>query len=93
MMKPLTQRDIETLKELRAASDNALEYPRRNINKQGWVQPMDCGGFNGSHHSYTLAKLAKHGVAERHKFGTKRDKGSCLYRINQAGRSYLAKLK
>lgn len=88
-MKPLTERDIETLASLESASDDAIKHDTREMRREGWVMPMDCGGFNGSHHSYTLAKLAKRGLAERYKFGNKREKGSCRYRANEAGRMYL----
>lgn len=30
---------------------------------------MDCGGYNGSHHSYTLHKLSKRGLCDRKKYG------------------------
>lgn len=87
MGKPLTARDIETLGELDAATRNHLAVmPERG----GWVMPMDCGGSNGSHHSYTLAKLAKRRLAERKKYGTAHEKGSCRYRISPAGRIFLA---
>jgi hypothetical protein len=57
--------------------------------RDGWVMPMDCGGFNGSHHSYTLHKLARSGVCDMIKYGNKREKGSCRYRINDLGRRRL----
>lgn len=81
-MKPLTERDMETLGELIAATDNFLSLNH----KGGWVMPLDCGGSNGSHHSYTLAKLAKRGFCDRKKYGGPRDKGSCRYKANEAGR-------
>jgi DNA-binding PadR family transcriptional regulator len=92
---PLRERDEETLDELRAATDNFLKLARdhgctETKFVEGWVMPMDCGGFNGSHHSQTLKKLAAHGYADRMKLGGKRQKGSCRYRINAAGREYLA---
>lgn len=90
MRNVLTKRDIEVLDDLRVASDSAIKNDTREMRCEGWVQPLDCGGFNGSDHSYRLSKLAKHGVAERHKFGGRRSKGSCLYRINEAGRLVLA---
>jgi hypothetical protein len=92
-MKSLTDRDIDTLGCLRAASDDAIKHDTREMRREGWVMPMDCGGFNGSHHSYTLAKLAARGLAERYKFGGRREKGSCRYRINKAGRAFLASRK
>lgn len=86
-MKPLTERDIDTLGELEAATRNHLQViPER----EGWVMPMDCGGMNGSHHSYTLHKLAKRGLCDRKKYGGKHVKGSCRYRINEAGRALLS---
>lgn len=85
-MKPLTSRDIETLGELEAATRSFLKQNYRD----GWVMPMDCGGFNGSHHSYTLHKLAKRGLCDRKKYGGRHEKGSCRYRINVAGVQFLA---
>ena len=32
-----------------------------------WARPMDVGGRDGSHHSATLAQLARQGLAERKK--------------------------
>lgn len=89
--KPLTERDMETLDSLRFATDNHIEVYAGTDHAQakGWVMPMDCGGWNGSHHSYTLTKLAARGLAERWKLGSKREKGSCRYRINDAGRAAL----
>lgn len=86
-MKPLTERDIDTLGELRAATDSFI---KQGNYKDGWVMPMDCGGSNGSHHSYTLHKLAKRGLCDRKKYGNRREKGSCRYRINDAGRAFLS---
>lgn len=85
MKRSLTERDIETLGELDAATRNHEEVGWRN----GWCSPMDCGGRNGSHHSKTLAKLAAHGLAIRRKYGHKREKGSCHYKISDAGRGLL----
>lgn len=93
--KPLTERDIDTLGALRSASDNFIDVYNGTgtFRARGFVAPMDCGGFNGSHHSATLSKLVRHGLAERHKNGSKRVKGSCRYRINEDGRALLANLK
>lgn len=85
-MKPLTERDIDVLENLDGATTNYLELDL----KDGWVMPMDCGGTNGSHHSYTLAKLAKRGLCDRKKYGSARSKGSCRYRMNDTGRAFLA---
>ncbi len=85
-MKPnLNDRDIDTLNELRAATDNHLEVGYR----EGWCKPMDCGGSNGSHHSATLTKLVRHGLAESKGSGKHMTRGSKWYRITSAGRSYL----
>lgn len=91
-MKALTQREIEVLRELKAASLNVMQYPIRNMHKEGWVMPMNCGGRNGSHHSYTLTKLSKLGLCDRVKFGGKHEKGSCRYRINSLGKKKIQEL-
>ncbi len=85
-MKPLTARDIETLEGLASA-----HYNRLGIGADLWMMPMDCGGFNGSHHSYTLHKLAARGLCELKKYGNRREKGSCRYRFNAAGYDFLAR--
>lgn len=93
-MRPLTDRDLETLDDLRMATDDAIQYGGRNGRPStGWVMPLDCGGMNGSHHSYTLSKLAGRGLCERKKYGAPREKGSCRYRINDAGRERLTEWK
>lgn len=89
-MKPLTERDIDTLDCLKGATDNHIKLDNY---RDGWVMPMDCGGFNGSHHSYTLHKLAGRGLCDRKKYGNRREKGSCRYRVNDAGREFLAERK
>lgn len=55
----ITDRDLETLNELEAASNSHAASGFR----RGWCRPMDCGGSNGSHHSKTLAKLVRLGFA------------------------------
>lgn len=55
------------------------------------ARTMDCGGSNGSHHSYTLGKLVAKGLAEHKKAGCdwgespKRYRGSKLYRPSARG--------
>jgi hypothetical protein len=83
-VKPLTDRDVETLRDLEAACRNYLD-----VTGQEFVQPMDCGGWNGSHHSATLAKLAKRNLVERKQRGGW-SRGSWKYRITQAGREAIA---
>ena len=46
----LTDRDREVLGELPIVA---------------WVRPMDVGGTNSSHHSATLRKLVRYGLAEQ----------------------------
>lgn len=81
----LTARDLEVLIDLDAACRNHMDV----IGKD-WVQPLDCGGSNGSDHSYRLSKLAKAGLAEQRQRGGG-CRGSKSYRINDAGRAALAK--
>ena len=58
-----------------------------------WLRPMDVGGTDGSHHSRTLARLVKAGLAERKKRGTLTNtlfngrRGSYRYRITEVGES------
>lgn len=85
-MKPLTERDEEVLYSV---ISTARDWQRMKINRK--MAPLDVGGFNGSHHSQTLAKLAKRGLVERIKFGTARDKGSCRYWTTPAGITYMRK--
>lgn len=39
----------------------------RSLDDEIWVRPMEVGGSDGSHHSTTLARLARRGLVERHK--------------------------
>lgn len=64
--------------------------------------PMEFGGSNGSHHSGTATALAKRGLVDRLKLsgiGTRlnnfrsRAKGSCHYRITEAGRLALRQME
>lgn len=93
-MKPLTKRDVETLRELRGASDGARKNDAREVRSEGFVPVMDCGGRDASHHSATLTKLVKRGMAEvwgPHPKQPWRSKysGGKLYRITDAGRAAL----
>lgn len=73
-MKPLTDRDLETLDGFMQVSADRLKHGASE-----WMMPLDCGGSNGSHHSYTLSKLARRGYARMKKYGGPRHKGSCRY--------------
>lgn len=85
-MKPLTERDMETLNELAFAYDQAL--------KRGFdgVAPLDFGGSNGSHHGATATKLVRRGLVEHRKRGWQWGqaptafRGSKVYRPTPAGR-------
>lgn len=77
------------------------------VKTAGWAQPMEFGGTNGSHHSATATQLAKLGLVDRYKFGgwsfqyadaskhlnnfNCRQKGSCWYRITDAGLAAIGK--
>lgn len=80
-MKALTERDYETLNELDVSEEQCLYTG-------GWLRPMDVGAWNGSYHSWVLAKLVKRGLAESKKRGGF-SRGSKLYRITAAGRELL----
>lgn len=79
----MTERDIEVLGDLRAAVDNC-----EGIGAGSWVRPLDCGGSNGSDHSYRLSKLSKAGLAES-RVRSCLERGSKLYTITEKGRASL----
>lgn len=80
-MKYLNDRDAEVLNELRACMDTGLT----------WARPLDCGGTDGSDHSYRLSRLAKKGLAEsRARNSWAVNRGSKEYRITEAGRQFLS---
>lgn len=58
LTNPLRQNEEEVLSELRRLS---ARHPDM------WFRPMDVGGHDASHHSHTLAKLVRKGLAERRK--------------------------
>lgn len=76
------------------------------VKTSGWAQPMEFGGQDGSHHSATATALAKRGLVDRYKLGgwafcyadeskhlnnfKCRQKGSCWYRITDAGLAAIA---
>lgn len=72
----LTEREIEVLRELVPSCSD--EAPR-------WMRPMDVGGSNGSHHSATLAKLVRKGLAEDTGRSVNMERGSKRYRATVAG--------
>lgn len=94
----LTPRDREILDSLIFAYDERARF--------GWptlsdgriidgVSPLDCGGMDGSDHSYRLSKLVKLGLAEHRKglswgHASKRVRGSKKYRPTDVGRAAIA---
>ncbi len=89
-LKPLTERDIDTLQELvRVAAD----WKRQGFDAERKLMPMDIGGTNGSHHSATLHKLHSRGFCVMIKYGNRRAKGSCRYWSNEAGIAHLRSLQ
>lgn len=85
-MAKLTKRDRETLRDLYSQRDN--ELPGKV--EVGWARPMDVGGRDGSHHSQTLAKLVKKGLAERSVRGG-HTKDCYQYRITTLGEEAVKK--
>lgn len=89
-------RDLEVLADLIGAYDSKAKWADE-VNEG--VAPLDCGGMDGSDHSYRLSKLAKHGLAEQRYRGLgwgerpRRSiwRGSKLYRPTAAGRALIAK--
>lgn len=79
-------RDIEVLRELASFKKQYLQYKEQGFKE--WARPMDVGGSNGSHHSYTLAKLARRGFADQQswRIGIRHTN---LYRINEQGEKEL----
>lgn len=102
----LTESQVDVLVELEGCE--RLQYGGRNWtlpdgSKARLFMPMEFGGTNGSHHSGTATALAKRGLVDRLKvmsFGGGSQlnvfrgswKGSCHYRITDAGRAALARL-
>lgn len=78
MKKPLTERDYEVLRELRA-------YGRSPYANSRGAHPMDVGGYNGSHHSGTLNKLVRHGLVSRSYPPRPGQRGSQRYKLTEEG--------
>lgn len=85
-MSNLNERDMEVLSELEAANRNHEKHDYLG----GWARPLDCGGSNGSDHSYRLTKLVKVGAAEQKQRMPWAGRGSKVYRITEAGKTLLA---
>jgi DNA-binding PadR family transcriptional regulator len=82
-LKPLTPRDVDVLRALDVA-------PTTVSSLEGWLTPYYCGGWDASHHSATLRKLVRHGLAEKKPRGGW-SRGSLIYRITEQGRQRLRK--
>jgi hypothetical protein len=91
-MKPLTPNQREALENLRFTTDNLDEVCGGTDN---WARPLDCGGFNGSHHGQTLRRLAEKGLCDVNPPLTTRYRGNMRatrkYRINANGRAALVR--
>ena len=79
MRRPLTERDYELLRELEAYERSEYRDPRG-------AAPIDLGGYNGSHHSGTLNKLARHGLIMRRYPPRPGHRGSQRYKLTEEGR-------
>jgi len=74
----LTERDIDMLHELAGYERGSLCGAR----------PLDLGGYNGSHHSNTLAKLTRHGLVRRSlRVTSGYSRASYRYHLTDSGRS------
>jgi hypothetical protein len=101
-VKPLTERDYETMGDLRASSLSHIQlYAKMDSDStrpaaSGFVKPLDIGGGNGSHHSATLKKLARRGLVEVYGARMKDPgrskwwKAGCHYRLTELGEETLA---
>lgn len=100
MSAPLTERDLEVLEALVHVCDahlpnNVFGYqsPCPQTTRGDGASPLDCGGSNGSDHSYRLTKLARLGYAEHRQRGkpwgdvaTRDARRSKVYRPTDQGR-------
>lgn len=62
----------------------------QNLDDTRWQRPMDVGGHDGSHHSYTLKRLVQQGWAEEKRGGgyaRGRARHAFYYRRTPAGRT------
>lgn len=75
----LTENQYEVLSGLEA--ELRAKYSLRN---DRFATPLMLGGYNGSHHSTTLSRLAKKGWVERKRRGGW-GRGSYVYKITDAG--------
>ncbi|MEL6095863.1 hypothetical protein AAGG42_08230 [Stenotrophomonas maltophilia] len=103
MADRLTAKQLEVLIELQGCEQVKLggrTWSLPDGSKARLFTPMEFGGCNGSHHSGTATTLAKRGLVDRLKCkswggGTQLNvfagssKGSCHYRITDAGRAAL----
>lgn len=104
MTGSLTERDLELLEALVYVCDAHLpnnvfghQSPCPQMTRGDGASPLDCGGSNGSDHSYRLTKLARLGYAEHRQRGkpwgdvaTRDARGSKVYRPTDKGRKTIA---
>ncbi|UIJ43752.1 hypothetical protein LZK98_11685 [Sphingomonas cannabina] len=89
--RKLSERDRDMLAELASACATSLEWHAKGYSTgrtPGYARPLDCGGSNGSDHSYRLSKLVKLGLAEgKQRWGVScsGSRGSKVYRPSPLG--------
>ena len=67
-------------------SENEMEVLENARGTSDWLRPMDFGGYDGSHHSRTAARLVRRGFMEREeRQSVARIRPVFLYRITAAG--------
>ena len=82
----LTDREREVFRELEAFCRQADAHPDWHAQ---WAKPMDVGGRDGSHHSYTLSRLVAKGLVERRPRGAASLRGSWQYRVKRDDKARL----
>ena len=96
----LSEIDRERLSDLIAGYEQVRPYREPHEGDRFGVAPIDCGGTDGSDHSYRFSKLVKLGLAETRKRGlgwgqkaSKRCRGSNVYRPTPLGQQVRALLQ
>ena len=85
----MTMRDFNVLLEL-----SVYQAFAKPIGLPNWARPMDVGGRSGSHHSATLSKCVRYGLAiSRQRGALGFSRGSKEYQITEAGLQFLASKK
>ena len=77
----LSPRDFDTL-------SHVSRFKARNL----WCAPLLVGGSDASHHSATMAKLARWGLLERRERGGGPCRVAWEYRATKHGRAFVAQV-